>query len=93
MTTYWLTRHEEVAQSPDSETWDRLSAAFDEDWRAEYREAFVTLAVSRGWDRAGAESWPNTVCSDALLFASDFDYCPKRTAEYDVLACEMEEKR
>jgi hypothetical protein len=88
-TTDWSTRRTAVAAADDDD-WDRLSEAFDADWKSAYSVAFVEIAVSRGWSRENAESWPGEIAGEALLSAVDNDFCPRRTAEADVIACELE---
>ncbi len=88
-TTDWSARRAAVAAADDDD-WDRLSGAFDADWKSAYSVAFVENAVSRGWSRDNAESWPGEIACEALLSAAVHDFCPRRTAEADVIACELE---
>ncbi len=87
--TDWSARRTAVAAADDDD-WDRLSEAFDADWKSAYSVAFVETAVSRGWSRENAESWPGEIAGEALLSAAGHDFCPRRTAEADVIACELE---
>lgn len=90
MSEDWTARHAAIVAAPDDE-WDRLSEAFDADWKAAYSAAFVEAAMARGWSLSDAESWPEHIVDDALIdAASTFGWCPQRTAAADVLICEME---
>jgi hypothetical protein len=87
--TRWQARHAALA-SDDDEEWERLHDAFQADWQAAYTRAFVRIAVDRGWKREDAETWPDELAKEALLFADKYDWSPQRTARADVINCEME---
>jgi hypothetical protein len=72
-TTDWPARRTAVAAADDDD-WDRLSEAFDADWKSAYSVAFVETAVSRGWSRENAESWPGEIAGRR--------YCPLRTVTF-----------
>lgn len=84
----WKARRAAVVNA-DGEDWDELHEAFEWDWKAAYAAAFVEIAVSRGWGLEDAESWD--IADEALMDgAPDHGYDPRRTAEADVIACEIE---
>jgi hypothetical protein len=85
--TDWKARQAEVANA-DGDDWDRLSEKLTEDWQAEYRKAFVEIAIERGWEKENAESWPDQLEDEAVISASEHGYCPRKAAEADVIACE-----
>ena len=81
--TYWLTRSAEIADL------DEGHEDFDKEWLKEYREAFITSAVLRGWAYDKASDWAYNAQEYALTCAAEFDYDPRKSAECDVMACEM----
>lgn len=85
----WPARHS-AAAATERDGWERLHEAYKIDWDAAYTAAFVRFAVSRGWSRENAESWPSNIADKARMYASEHDYCPVRTARADVVACEEE---
>jgi hypothetical protein len=58
------------------------------EWKAAYTEAFVSIAVDRGWEREDAETWPDQISQEASIEKYLFDSCPRRTAQADVIVCE-----
>jgi hypothetical protein len=72
----------------DGDEWDAEEGRFREDWKAAYREAFIRIAVSRGWKREDAETWPEHLDDESYIEAYRLEWCPERVAETDVIACE-----
>jgi hypothetical protein len=91
-TTNWMERHLALlAASDDDELHDRLSEAFDADWKNEYVGAFVPQAMARGWSRKDAEDWAFAWEDAALLYtAPEHAWCPVKVAELDVQLLEIE---
>lgn len=88
--TDWRSRNAAVVQA-DGDEWDSLNEAFSRDWKAAYSAAFVEIAVSRGWSCEDAETWPENIADDALIDgAPKHDWCPRLTAEADVVECERQ---
>lgn len=86
----WKARHEAVVAAEGDE-WERLSEAFDRDWKGAYKAEFVRFAVSRHWDLEDASVWSEEIAGEALLSqAAQDDYRPETTAQRDVLECELE---
>jgi hypothetical protein len=84
----WKARAAEVAAA-DGEEWDRLSAAYDEDWQAAYRAAFREVAASRGWSDEDIESgWLDDLPAQAMEMHGQRD--PAEVAAEDVVVCEIE---
>ena len=42
----------------DGEEWDAAHERLEQEWLAAYTAAFVEIAVSRGWRREDATTWP-----------------------------------
>jgi hypothetical protein len=42
----------------DGDEWDAAHKRLEQEWLAAYTAAFVEIAVSRGWRRENAETWP-----------------------------------
>ncbi len=79
------------SQSPMATSGEQLHEAFVTDWRLAYAEAFVAFAVARGWAQENMKIGPDQLWQDALIdSAAKYGWCPKRTAEADVIACENE---
>jgi hypothetical protein len=74
----------------DGDAWDAESERLDRLWKVAYAACFVEFAMSRGWSREDAESWPDNIVDDALMTAHEHGDCPRMTAEYDVIECEKE---
>ena len=84
----WEARRAAVAMA-DGEEWDRLSEAFDADWKEAYKTVFVAYALTRHWNREDAETWSDEIVNDALI-SCPVDRTPKEQAEIDVCECERE---
>jgi hypothetical protein len=74
----------------DGDDWDAEHERIEAEWLPAYREAFVSIAVARGWSRENAETWPDQIDREAYVECYRHDGCPRRTAEADVIACEEE---
>lgn len=88
----WKTRVAAVAAAEGGE-WDRLSEAYDEDWIAAYRAAFIAFAISRpGWTEPLAKEWLDAadMPRDALADAGWRGDGPDTKAAEDVIECEIE---
>ena len=84
----WEVRRAAITMA-DGEEWDRLSEAFDDDWKATYKSAFVAYALTRHWNRDDAETWSDEIVNDALI-SCPVDRTPNEMAEIDVRECEKE---
>jgi hypothetical protein len=88
-TTPWLTVFNQLLLSAEEdEDWDDHHAKVKARWQEEYAQAFVEIAVSRGWSRENARTWPHELDEDAFVESYKVDYDPRRAAEIDVMACE-----
>jgi hypothetical protein len=47
-----------------------------QEWLAAYTPAFVEIAVSRGWRREDAETWPVGIGDEAFLEAYRYNWDP-----------------
>jgi hypothetical protein len=90
--TDWKARATAVAAA-DGDEWDRLSAAYDEDWKAAYRAAFIRSALARpGWTEELAKEWLDAgdLPNEALPYHDGNDIDPADAALRDVIECEIE---
>jgi hypothetical protein len=58
----------------------------EQEWLAAYTAAFIAIAVSRGWRREDAETWPVGIGDEAFLEAYRYNWDPWRAAAEDVVA-------
>ena len=72
----------------DADEWDAAHKRLEQEWLAAYAAAFVEIAVSRGWRRGDAETWPVGIGGEAFIEAYLYDWDPCRAAAADVVACE-----
>lgn len=72
----------------DGDAWDAESDRLDALWLAEYEQAFVGRALTRGWARGDAEVWADAIAGDAMLARGRES--PAEVAGEDVRECEME---
>jgi hypothetical protein len=63
-TVDWAARAARHAEM-DGDEWDAEEESFRTDWTTAYAAAFVEIAVSRGWKRDDAETWPEHLIGDA----------------------------
>lgn len=79
--TNWLARVAAVCAA-DGDEWERLSDAYDADWKAAYCEEFRRYAAERGWAEDDIESgWLDDMPSTAMGFyevGSDPAECARR---------------
>jgi hypothetical protein len=47
--------------------WDAAHKRLEQEWLAAYTAAFVETAVSRGWRRGDAETWPVGIGDEAFI--------------------------
>jgi hypothetical protein len=85
----WQQRFNDVAQL-DGEEWDAAHEQLQRDWIVAYSEAFISIAVSRGWQHADAATWPHEIGDDAFIECYQHDCDPERAALSDVVSCEQE---
>lgn len=86
----WQARAEAV-RAADGETWDRLSAAYDTDWKAAYCTAFRAAAKARGWSDENIESgWLDDMPTHACIAHAWEGTDPTQIAATDVIECERE---
>ena len=53
----------------DGDEWDAAHKRLEQEWLAAYTAAFVEIAVSRGWRREDAETWPVGIGDEAFIVA------------------------
>ncbi len=80
-TSAWEDRFGELLDA-EGEEWDRLHEQIEEDWKREYRAAFIAEAVRLGWDRQVATDWAED-SDDAAFSERDHDD-PAAAADADV---------
>lgn len=85
-TTAWSDRRAGL-MAADGDEWDRLSEAFDADWKAAYVAEFVLFALSRGWTGGDAREWADEIKAEAMIHGEDD---PIQQARIDVPECELE---
>jgi hypothetical protein len=87
--TDWGARLAAIA-SADGDEWDRLSDAFDADWKAAYCVEFRRFAAERGWSKDDIESgWLDNLPDEAMVcYEPGAD--PVECARRDVPQCERE---
>ena len=74
----------------DGDAWD--TDRLDERWKQEYRDAFMSFAMSRNWDRENAEVWCDGIVGDALMACRGADVTPTAAGKADVRECEWESR-
>jgi hypothetical protein len=72
----------------DGDEWDAAHKRLEQEWLGAYTAAFVEIAVSRGWRRENAETWPVGIGDEAFSEAYRYNWDPCRAAAEDVVACE-----
>ena len=72
----------------DGDEWGAAHTRLEQEWLAAYTAAFVEIAVSRGWRRVDAETWPVGIGDEAFIEAYLYNWDPRWAAELDVVACE-----
>ena len=72
----------------DGDEWGAAHERLEQEWLAAYTAAFVEIAVSRGWRREDAETWPIGIGDEAFIEAYRYNWDPWRAAAEDVVACE-----
>ena len=72
----------------NGDEWGAAHERPEQEWLAAYAAAFVEIAVSRGWRRGDAETWPVGIGDEAFLEAYRYNWDPWRAAAEDVVACE-----
>jgi hypothetical protein len=53
----------------DGDEWDAAHERLEQEWLGAYTAAFVAVAVSRGWRRVDAETWPIGIGDEAFIEA------------------------
>jgi len=51
----------------DGDEWDAAHKRLEQAWLAAYTAAFVEIAVSRGWRREDAQTWPVGIGDEAFI--------------------------
>ena len=74
----------------DGDDWDVEHERLKAEWFPAYSEAFVRLAVSRGWNREDAETWPEHIVDEAFIETWQHKSDPELSALADVIAVEQE---
>jgi hypothetical protein len=69
-------------------TWDTELEQLERDWLSAYTATFVEIAISRGWRRGDAVTWPVGIGGAAFIEAYRYDWDPWQAAAADVVACE-----
>jgi hypothetical protein len=83
----WKHRSIAVAEL-DGDEWDS-NDQLRRDWLAAYSASFISIAVSRGWKQADAETWPTEIGDEAFIESWRQDCDPQQSLA-DVIACEQE---
>jgi len=88
----WAGDFARLADLDESEEFYAEHARLRAAWHEEYAQAFIEIAVSRGWSRENAQTWPHELSHQAFLesYMTDPAHCPRKRAEIDVLCCEEE---
>ena len=68
--------------------WDAAHERLEQEWLGAYTAAFVEIAVSCGWRREDAETWPVGIGDEAFLEAYRYDWDPRRAAAAEFVARE-----
>ncbi len=58
----------------DGYEWDAAHKRLEQEWLAAYTAAFVEIAVSRGWRREDAETWPVGIGDEAFIEAYRYNW-------------------
>ena len=87
--TTWNDRFSALALL-DGDEWEAEHERLKAEWCAAYSEAFVSVAVGRGWQREDAERWPEHIVDEAFIETYKHDCDPQKIAALDVIACEAE---
>ena len=72
----------------EGDEWDAEHDRLEQDWLAVYTVTFVEIALSHGWRRDDAVTWPVGIGGEAFIEAYRYDWDPRQAAEADVVACE-----
>ena len=72
----------------DGDAWADEHGQLEQAWLAAYTATFVEIAISRGWRRDDAVTWPVGIGGEAFIEAYRYDWDPGQAAEADVIACE-----
>jgi hypothetical protein len=83
----WEQRFSALAELYGAE-WDAELELLEQDWLAAFIATFVEIAISRGWRRYDAVTWPVGIGGEAFIEAYRYDWDPRQAAEADVVACE-----
>jgi hypothetical protein len=86
----WAEEFARLADLDDSEEFYAEHGRLKAIWQEEYAQAFIEIAMSRGWSRENAATWPSELGYQAFIesYVVDHSHCPRRRAEIDVMACE-----
>jgi hypothetical protein len=68
--------------------WDAAHERLEQEWLGAYTAAFVEIAVSRGWRREDAETWPVGIGAEAFIDAYRYNWDRWRAVTEDVVTCE-----
>jgi hypothetical protein len=69
----------------DGDEWDAAHKRLEQEWLATYTAAFVEIAVSRGWRRENAQTWPVGIGDEAYMAGGCGRRCRLRRASVTVL--------
>lgn len=79
----WRTRLNDL-EALDDEAQEEAYNHLRADWAEEYIDAFVRIAVKRGWTEGNAMLWATDLVVEAWHDAVKFDYNPEKVARADV---------
>ena len=83
----WEQRFSALAELDGDES-DAMREQLEREWLYAYTTAFVEIAISRGWRRENAETWPGEIGAEAFIEAYRYNWEPQQVAAADVVACE-----
>ena len=69
----------------DGDEWDAVHKRLEQEWLAAYTAAFVEIALSLGWRREDAQTWPVGIGGEAFIEAYRYNWDPWRAASEDVV--------
>ena len=72
----------------EGDEWHAAHNRLEQEWLAAYTAAFAEIAVSRGWRREDAGTWPVGIGNEAFVEAYRHNWDPWRAAAEDVVTCE-----
>ena len=72
----------------EGDEWHAAHNRLEQEWLAAYTAAFAEIAVSRGWRREDAGTWPVGIGNEAFVEAYRHNWGAWRATAEDVVTCE-----